>query len=228
VKLGLNRIFWEFERDGEAWPQRELVTETPELPPAGRPVLPGEYEATVRFLGVEQSAKFRVLPDPRAEVTMQARIEKDNLLASALEGTRIYRDALQRYARAKKDIDLVRARLDAEPKPKKGTDDPNKPLRDAIDAVQKEVDACDEALFGKKPQQGIALGEGFQHDFFEQMGRINDTPDAPNETERMAVDRAKLKATEAAARIDAFLNGPKKTFVEAIEKSGLAWLQPAK
>jgi photosystem II stability/assembly factor-like uncharacterized protein len=228
VKLGLNRIFWEFERDGEAWPQRELVTETPEFAPPGRPVLPGEYEAVVRFLGVEQSAKFRVLPDPRVEVPMQARIEKDNLLASALEGTRIYRDALQRYARAKKDIDLVRARLDAEPKPKKGADDPNKPLRDAIDAVQKEVDACDEALFGKKPQQGIALGEGFQHDFFEQMGRINDTPDAPNETERIAVDRAKQKATEAAARIDAFLNGPKKTFVEAIEKSGLAWLQPAK
>ena len=122
----------------------------------------------------------------------------------------------------------MRARLDAEPKPKKGQDDPNKPLRDAIDAAQKEIDACDEALFGKKPQQGIALGEGLQHDFYEQMGRINDTPDAPNETERIAVDRAIQKANEAAARIDAFLNGPKKAFVEAVEKAGIQWLQPAK
>jgi hypothetical protein len=71
---------------------------------------------------------------------MQARIEKDNLLASALEGTRIYRDALQRYARAKKDNDLVRARLDAEPKPKKGTDDPNKTLRDAIEQYGRQQD----------------------------------------------------------------------------------------
>ncbi len=228
VKLGLNRVMWDFERDGEAWPSRELVTETPEMPPAGRPVLPGEYEATVRFLGVEQSAKFRVLPDPRTEIAMQDRIQKDDLLAKSLEGVRVYREALQRYARAKKDLDLVRARLDAEPKPKKGQDDPNKPLRDAIDAAQKEVDACDEALFGKKPQQGIALGEGLQHDFYEQMGRINDTPDAPNETERIAVDRALAKASEAAARIDAFLNGPKKAFVEAVEKAGLQWLQPAK
>ena len=44
----------------------------------------------------------------------------------------------------------------------------------------------------------------------------------------LAVDRAILKANEAAARIDAFLNGPKKAFVEAVEKAGIQWLQPAK
>ena len=224
VKLGLNRITWEFERDGEAFPERELVTEQPELPPPGRPVLPGTYEITVRFHGEERRATVEVLADPRVEIARADREAKDALLVKALEAMRPYRDALQRLARAKKDIDLVRGRLDAEPKVKKGETDPHAELRTALDAAQKELDTCNDALFGKKPKQGYAQSEGLQHDFFEQFGRINETPEAPNATEVLGVERAAMTAQKAKVRIDEFVAGPFATFREAVAKAALPML----
>ena len=224
VKLGLNRITWEFERDGEAFPERELVTEQPELPPPGRPVLPGTYEITVRFQGEERRATVEVLADPRVEIARADREAKDALLVKALEAMRPYRDALQRLARAKKDIDLVRGRLDAEPKVKKGETDPHAELRTALDAAQKELDTCNDALFGKKPKQGYAQSEGLQHDFFEQFGRINETPEAPNATEVLGVERAAMTAQKAKVRIDEFVAGPFATFREAVAKAALPML----
>ena len=91
---------------------------------------------------------------------------------------RPFRDALQRFARARKDVELVRARLEAEPKPRKGVADPQEELRKALEAVQKEVDACNDAVFGPKPKQGIVEGTGFQHDFYEQLGKVTGTPES--------------------------------------------------
>lgn len=225
VKLGLNRIVWSFDRDGEEFPNRELVTEAPELPPPGRPVLPGTYEITVRFQGETSTETVEVLGDPRVSLPMADRVAKDALLQRALEAMRPYRDALQRFARARKDVELVRARLDAEPKVKKGETDPHADLRKAIEAVQKEVDACNDALFGKKAKQGYAEGEGLQHDFFEQFGKITDTPEAPNASEVLGVERAAKVAQEAVARVETFVAGPFATFREAVAKSGLTLLK---
>jgi hypothetical protein len=228
LKLGLNRIWWRLERDGEAGLERDLVTEAPDLPPAGREVLPGDYEVTVRFQGEEQRQQVRVLPDPRVPIPMADRMQKDALLQQSIELRRPLRDALQRLARAQKDIELVRQRLALEAKPKKGAEDPNKPLRDAVDAAQKEADTLNEALWGKKIEQGILRRQGRMGDLFEQLGQINDTPDAPNATERLAVERAAAIAGDCVAKIAAFEQGPLTTFVAAVEQAGLPWLQPAK
>ena len=78
--LGINRVYWRFERDGVQGPSKD-VTEAPELPPAGRQVLPGNYRVTVRFQGEEQTVDAQVLPDPRVQVARADHEAKDALRA---------------------------------------------------------------------------------------------------------------------------------------------------
>lgn len=225
VHLGHNRLVWHLERDGTPGPSRELQ-EDPELPPHGREVLPGDYTLTVRFQGESRTGKITVLPDPRVEIPLAGRQAKDALRAEAeaLQGS--LRAATQRYARGKRDVGVVEARLALEPKRKAGETDPHKALREAIDAVKKAIEATDEQLWGKKTEQGITESKGLFMEFWRS-NRLTGTDDAPNPTERQGMVRATAKAAEISAAIDAFLAGPLATFRAAVEQSGIGLLPDA-
>ncbi|MGE3171555.1 MAG: hypothetical protein AB7O97_02945 [Planctomycetota bacterium] len=218
VHLGLNRVVWRFERDGEPGPQRELRTQPPETPPRGREVLPGDYTVTVRFQGEERSTPVRVLADPREDVPMADREAKDRAQQRAQEILRPLTDATQRLARARREIELVKDRLALDPKPRTG-DDPFADLRKAHEAVTKELEAAEERLWGKRVEQGILRGQGLASETFQQLGALNDTPDAPNATELLALDRAEQKVQQATAAVQEFVDGPLAVFRAAVEQS---------
>ncbi len=224
VHLGLNRLLWRLERDGTPGPSRELQ-EDPELPQGGREVLPGDYTLTVKFQGESRTEAVTVQPDPRTTIPMAARQAKDALRArrEVLQGE--LRVATQRYARSRRDISSVDARLALEPKVKDGQTDPNKVLREALTAVRKALTTTDEKLWGKEPGQGIAKATGLFNDLYGVL-RITGTEDAPNATELQGFERAVAKAAEITAVLDAFVAGPLVEFRTAVEKSGLALLQP--
>lgn len=223
LHLGLNRIVWRLERDGTPGPARELQPE-PELPPAGPEVLPGEYTLTVRFLGESRQVSATVLPDPRVVVAPADRQAKDALRAQRDQLRADLRRATQRLARARRDVEVVAQRLALEPKPRKGEADPLQGLRDALAAVQKELDAAEERLWGKKPPQGISRDDDGLIAQTTRLLRVTGTPDAPNATELESMARAARKAPEVTAAVDAFVAGPLATFRTALEQSGLGLL----
>jgi photosystem II stability/assembly factor-like uncharacterized protein len=223
VKLGLNRIVWRLERDGGPRPARELQEE-PELPPGGREVLPGDYTLTVRFQGETREQKVTVLPDPRVDVTAADRAAKEALRAQREAVLADLHRSTQRLARARRDVDVVEKRLALEPKPKGDASDPLQPLRDALKAVKKSLDECDETLWGPKPVQGIVRDDDGLLAKVQTLLRVTRTADAPNPTEMQSMARAAAKAPEVATAVDAFVSGPLATFRAAVEASGLSLL----
>jgi photosystem II stability/assembly factor-like uncharacterized protein len=220
VQLGLNRIVWRFERDGGPGPGRDFQDE-PELPYAGREVLPGEYTLTVRFQGEAREVKATVLADPRVAIPLADRQAKDALRAQRQQMQADLHRATQRLARCKRDLDVVEKRLSIEPKVKTGADDPHKALRDALTEVKKAFDAVEENLWGKMPVQGINRDDEGLMAQIQQLARVSGTDDAPNRTETESMARAAAKVPAVAAAVDAFVLGPLATFRKAVEGSGL-------
>jgi hypothetical protein len=132
--------------------------------------------------------------------------------------------ATQRLARARRDIEVCERRLAAEPTPPKGAVDPQQALRDALTAVQKDVKALDERLFGKTVAQGISRGGDGLLAQVQRLLRVTGTDDAPNATELQGMARAEAKAPEVPAAVDAFVAGPLQAFRTAVEASGLSLL----
>ncbi len=225
--LGLNRIAWRFERDGVQGPSRS-VTKVPDVPPAGRRVLPGDYRITVRFQGEEQSVSATVLPDPRVEIPMEARLEKDALRAASERLMTRLHAASQKFAPVAKQVAVVRQRLALEEKPEEG-DDPMQPLRDALDAVVKAHQDTLDAVWGEeKKVQGISRGNDGLLSKAQRHMRISSTDDAPNRTEQDGLVRAEGYVEQIEQRIQGFVEGDLVTFRQAVANSGVGLLPRAR
>jgi photosystem II stability/assembly factor-like uncharacterized protein len=223
VHQGLNRIVWSLQRDGGPGPGRELQEE-PELPPAGREVLPGDYVLTVRFRGESREVKVTVLPDPRVTIPLADRQAKDALRVQREQLDRDLYRATQRFARSQREIEVVRQRLALEPKAKPGTTDPDQALRDALEAVTKARTEVEERLWGKPPRQGINRDDDGLMAEVRSLMRISGTDDAPNRTETEAMARAAAKVPAVTAAVDTFVSGPLTTFRTAVGQSRLSLL----
>ncbi|MFN3242633.1 MAG: VPS10 domain-containing protein [Planctomycetota bacterium] len=221
--LGLNRVYWRFERDGVQGPSRN-VTKPPKLPRAGRPVLPGNYRITVRFQGTEQVVEAVVQPDPRVEIAMDDRRAKDALRAEREQLMSRLHVASQRIAPIGKQVDVVRQRLALEDEPEEG-DDPLQPLRDALAAVEKaHQDALDRVWGKEKKVQGISRGNDGLLSEAQRHMRISSTDDAPNKTERDGMVRATRVVAEIEAVIATFVEQDLPTFRKAVADSGIGLL----
>ena len=114
-----------------------------------------------------------------------------------------------------------------EQKPKDG-EDPQKPLREALETVDKAMTEAEEAIWGPtKPKQGIATPKGLMHELGENAGVLTSTPEPPNGNELLGQERAAAKLAELQKVVDTFVGGPLSQFAEAVQKSGLG-LVPTK
>ena len=220
VQLGLNRIYWRFERDGGPGP-RKTFQKKPKMPPPGRRVLAGKHELTVRFQGESQTVKVEVRDDPRISISRAASVAKDVLRTErdALN-LRLY-EVTQRLAPIKAQINIVRTRLAIEQKPEAG-DDPHKTIRDALKAIDEAHKDLDNKLWGEqKKVQGINRGnDGLMTKIRGHM-RISDTIDGPNKTERDGMTKASAKVTEVDQLVGTFFAKSLPTFRKAVADSGL-------
>ena len=204
------------------------VTKVPDVPPAGRRVLPGDYRITVRFQGEEQSVSATVLPDPRVEIPMEARLEKDALRAASERLMTRLHAASQKIAPVAKQVAVVRQRLALEEKPEEG-DDPMQPLRDALDAVEKAHQDTLDAVWGEeKKVQGISRGNDGLLSKAQRHMRISSTDDAPNRTEQDGLVRAEGYVEQIEQRIQDFVEGDLVTFRQAVANSGVGLLPRAR
>ncbi|MCA8952827.1 MAG: hypothetical protein KDE27_25180 [Planctomycetes bacterium] len=223
VHLGFNRIVWRLERDGLPGPSRSLEKD-PKLPPPGREVLPGDYEVTVRFQGETQSSKVTVRPDPRIDAPMQDRTAKDVARARAEQLRADLRPSTQSLARCKRDLDFVKRRLELEPEVEKGAEDPHEALRKAMKAADKAHEDLLDRIWGDRDRQGIVdTSKTLMSRFMSQL-RVSDTPDVPNASETMRLDRAARRLQAIVDAIAEFEQGPMAEFRTALQQSGLALL----
>jgi photosystem II stability/assembly factor-like uncharacterized protein len=220
VHLGLNRIYWRFEQDGGPGPSKTFQ-KTPKMPPAGRRVLAGDYELTVRFQGMSQTVKVEVLNDPRVTIPRSASVAKDSLRTEreALN-LRLY-EVTQRLAPVKGQVDVVRTRLAIEQKPEDG-DDPNQAIRDALKSIDKDHEQLSDQIWGKqKKVQGISRGNDGLLTKIRGLMRISGTIDEPNKTELDGMAKAAAKVTEVEQLVSTFFSKSLPKFRKAVADSGL-------
>jgi photosystem II stability/assembly factor-like uncharacterized protein len=225
LHLGLNRIYWRFDRDGGPSPSR-TVKKPAKMPPSGRSVLPGDYKLTVRFQGDLQEVNATVLADPRVEISMADRQAKDSLRSSREALNMRLFEASQLLAPVKKQLDVVRQRLALEPKPEEG-DDPLGDMRKALKTVDAALKEATEKLWGEEKKiQGINRANLGLMSRIRGFMRISGTNDAPNKTERDSMVRAASLVSKAEAVANDFLDGPFAEFGKAVEEQALPLLPP--
>jgi len=158
-------------------------------------------------------------------------VTSDSLLPPPEDAERAQREQLmqtlhvatQRVARARRELGVVRERLAIEPKPKTG-DDPYAAERAALKTIDAALEELDERLWGPKPVQGINRDDdGLIAKATEQM-RVSGTDDAPNATERDAMQRAARRVPAVTAAVEEFVRGPLRAFRDALQQSGLSLL----
>jgi photosystem II stability/assembly factor-like uncharacterized protein len=224
VHQGLNRLSWSFARDGERGPSRSFTADDPETKPASRRgVLPGNYRVEVTFRGQTQTVDLTVLADPRRSLDESAWQAKDAMLAELEAMMRQLRDSTRRIARCGVDLELVEKRLALEPK-----DQPDESkvasLRKATKAARTALTSVEDAIWGKEGGQGIERSRHLMAQVFEQVGAIQSAPEAPNATERLAYERARVRAAAVEAKATEFLEGAWRQFEAAVADSNIVLL----
>ncbi|MCK5945106.1 MAG: hypothetical protein KAI24_24165 [Planctomycetes bacterium] len=221
--LGLNRVYWRFERDGVQGPSRN-VQEPPKVPPAGREVLPGTYRVTVRLQGEEQTVEAIVLPDPRVDIPMADRVAKDALRAEREQLMSRLHVASQRLAPIAARIAIVKQRLELEDAPKEG-DDPLQALRDALKEVEKAHQATLDSIWGERKEvQGISRGNDGLLSKAQRLMGISRTDDAPTATERQGLTRAATYVEQIEQAVAKFLDEDLARFRAAVAASNIGLL----
>ncbi len=122
AKAGLNRFVWDLKYPGPTRLDPALRTQkykpfaNEDDGPAGPTVVPGRYTAVLEVGGVEQSAAFEVVRDPRLSTTPEAYAEQFRLLRELTDTLSALNVAVNRIRAAKRQLADFRGRAGEERK----------------------------------------------------------------------------------------------------------------
>lgn len=220
VRQGINRVVWNLRRDGTAPAPPSKPREDGTLP-AGPEVPPGFYKATLSFDGIEQTAEFRVLADPRLGLDEAAYAARDEAARRLLALQSRMREALVAITDARRDIDTLLALA-------KDEDDKeaHKDLITQAKAVKEKLDALEKRFRVPPDTKGIVYDEDKvasrlgTADFY-----VNSTLDAPSAAAKTYMDMAEKTLDEAIAALDGTMKEDVAALREAYAQSGLGLLR---
>jgi len=137
-EAGLNRFVWDLRLEQPAdFPGMILWNGNP----PGPRVVPGRYQVRLSVDGAAETADFEVLPDPRSSASVaDLKAQFDFLLS--------IRDKLSEAHRAIGFVRDTRSSIDALSSRLEGDD--KKAVRDAAEALKKELSGVEEALYQTK------------------------------------------------------------------------------
>jgi len=137
-EAGLNRFVWDLRLEQPAdFPRMILWNGNP----PGPRVVPGRYQVRLSVDGAAETADFEVLPDPRSSASVaDLKAQFDFLLS--------IRDKLSEAHRAIGFVRDTRSSIDALSSRLEGDD--KKAVRDAAEALKKELSGVEEALYQTK------------------------------------------------------------------------------
>lgn len=113
LKQGLNKISWDMSRDGSKYRPGDEPKEDKDLLASGFTALPGEYTVEVTLNGKTVSGSFKVLQDPRVNISQEDLVARAEMLESTndLENTVV--DLLSAMADTKKDMEFIKDKVSA-------------------------------------------------------------------------------------------------------------------
>jgi photosystem II stability/assembly factor-like uncharacterized protein len=160
VKLGLNRVVWDFGREASRNPEGEQRFVRPGGE-SGPNVIPGTYNVVVKLGSHETKGTIQVEPDPALKVspadwqTWDAATVRSGQLQDAVA------DAINRINASRKDVNLALAKLDARNRERDRDgathkpDDAEKALRGSARDLQKKLSAVERRLYVSPDIKGL-------------------------------------------------------------------------
>jgi photosystem II stability/assembly factor-like uncharacterized protein len=195
---GLNRVTWDLREDSD--PGAAAGGRAAQSP--GLEVLPGLYRVRVRVGGVESSRQLNVLPDPRIEIPLVARIQKRQALQRGLELGRAVLAFQERRLAVNQDLDRIRDLLASRQGEEAQT------LRGVSDSIRAELDGINEGLGEVNRHRSVVF-------------EMASTRDAPTEAEHIALFRMEESLDQVISRYNALLGGRIAGFRGAVRGAGL-------
>ncbi|HTG33239.1 MAG TPA: hypothetical protein VLB76_09930 [Thermoanaerobaculia bacterium] len=164
IKLGLNRVAWDFSREPFRNPDNQDEDRRPGRD-SGPNVIPGTYGVVVKYGGHEAKGTLRVEADPTLKSSPADWQAWDTAITRAGGYQNVVADAINRISATRKDVNLVLARLDAQDKERerngaaKGGDDAGKALRQSARDLQKKLSAVERRLYVPPDTKGLVSDE---------------------------------------------------------------------
>jgi photosystem II stability/assembly factor-like uncharacterized protein len=142
---GINRFVWDLRYEGAPRiPNSPLWGGSTDGPTA----LPGDYQIRLTIDGKVQTQPFKIIPDPRLQVTTQALKKQFDLMQQILGKVTEVHDAVRQIRDLRAQITAVNKRLKEEKNPNA------KELADAGAALDKKMTVVEEALIQTKSKSG--------------------------------------------------------------------------
>ncbi len=214
-KAGVNRVVWDLTRKGYRMPGQQLEEGQQ---PSGPPVLPGTY--TVRVVAGADSAQgtVEVKPDPRREVSLAARRQKDDAINEV--GVRLdsLAKAVDRLQSTKESLALISKKIG------KWDGSGKAALAAKADSVTQKLDALLNDLRQPSNTVGIRVDSTVSADLGTIYGELTSSLDQPTAGQMEELKWAVDRADRAEARVKAFFADTLPAFHKAIEAAGFSLL----
>lgn len=209
---GLNRFsWWNFSRNGVRGPSyRDRPADRDPQP--GARVMPGEYMAIVQWGMHKDSSRFKVLPDPRMEVSAadrrlrEQKIEEFYSLARA--GKQAF-DRLKDVRKAMKQVQQILAHAEEEVR-----DSLQKEGKTVSDSVKKMM----EAVLGPEKEKGLdRVTKRLSDRFWQTGGYLSSGQGRPGANGLTALAQFRTEVTAFVAQVNSFLESVWQPYRKQVE-----------
>jgi hypothetical protein len=208
IKLGLNRVAWDFGREPFRNPDNQDENRRPGGD-SGPNVIPGTYNVVVKYGGHEAKGTLRVEADPTLKSSPADWQAWDAAVVRAGGYQNAVADAINRISATRKDVNLAVARLDAQDKERernggpKGGDEAGKALRQSARDLQKKLSAAERRLYISPDTKGLVSDETTALSKVENARRvIGSTWETPNATANAYLEEADGTVREVLAEVN--------------------------
>ncbi len=201
--LGVNRAIWDLRRDSFKKASRKRSDDF--FPRRGPDVLPGTYKVKVTYGGKSAEGSVLVSPDPRvtyADGEREANAAAIDELGALIEDTA---KAIERVTRTKADLKLVLDRAKKREDDRKrlaGTSETSaeaKALEQEGKALREKIEKVERALWIPDDFVGRPARTDLENRLDETVRFLQSSWEAPNATQRQAMDRVKEIAADVLA-----------------------------
>ena len=218
---GLNRTTWGLRREGVRDPGTPKEEMEEDEQPAGPTVSPGTYTAHISYRGHIDSTMVQVRPDPRTDgVTPEEREARQAMYDRLMSRIETATEAADRLRKAKKIIEQVNGQLE-------GRDDSTAmQARERGMALADSVDALLHEILPKDYEEGIRSDPTIVDARLGTVGfYLGTEDDGPDETERIALERAEHRLRVALDEVNAFFDTEWPEYRQAVEQANPSFFE---
>jgi photosystem II stability/assembly factor-like uncharacterized protein len=227
VHQGINRVVWNMHRDGIRPMPGPKPAELEDGLPDGPELPPGEYEVTLSLSAEEGEPVSSVqtistLADPRSEFSAQAR-ESNYQARIRIMGMRESAvTAVERIVHAQSGITTAISLIDQQGKPGEEPSEQMKGLKDKAEEIQKSLAELEKQFRTPPKTKGIVYDDDkVANQISAARSYVGSTKDAPSDTARLQMERARQALDSAIAELDVFMHDELEPFRKELADAGV-------